>query len=215
VGRLSGTVKTDSGAPLPPATAAGSAARLRVTATAVEDGSDGVLSGAAVNSDGTFVAPVRPGPRLIGLSGLPSGWGLAVVFSGERNITDSKVDVRPGSDFPVQIIVSNRLPEIAGSALDQEGKPTWDYTVVVFPRDSSRWVPGSPLIRSEQPNQRGEFRLDRLRPGEYYIVALQGGDEVDWSEPEALERLRAASAEVTVALGEKKTVQLKVSRPGT
>jgi len=214
-GRLSGTVKTDSGAALPPATAAGSAARLRVTATAVEDGSDGVLSSAAVNSDGTFVAPVRPGPRLIGLSGLPSGWGVAVVFSGERNITDLPVDVRPGVDFPAQIIVSNRLPEIAGSVIDQEGKPTWDFTVVVFPRDSSRWVPGSQLTRGERPNQRGEFRVDRLRPGDYYIVAVQGGDEVDWSEPEALERLRSASAEITLALGEKKTVQLKVGRPGT
>jgi len=228
-GRLSGTVKTDSGVAVPATVTSVSPlvpppTSMRVTATAPEDGSEGVVGEpvpagqprpGAVSPSGSFVAPVRPGARLIGITALPFGWGLATVLSGDRNITDSPVDVPPGTSLPVQIIVSNRLPEIAGSAVDQAGKPTWDYTVVVFPRDAARSFPGSPLIRSERPNQRGEFRLERLRPGDYYVVAVQEGDDIDLGEPEALEKLRPLSVQVSVGLGDKKTVQLKVIRPGT
>ena len=54
-----------------------------------------------------------------------------------------------------------------------------------------------------------------LPPGDYNIAAVQEGDDADWSEPDALEKLRSFSAEVRVGLGDKKTVQLKVIRPGT
>jgi hypothetical protein len=226
-GRLTGTVRTDTGGPLPATGAPGlPATSMRVTATSPEDGSDGVFNPSfavsagqprpgAVNSGGSFTASVRPGARLISVAGLPLGWGVAAVLSGDRTITDSPVDVPPGTSFPVQIIVSNRLPEIAGSAVDDTGKPTWDYTVVVFPKDASRTFAGSPLIRSERPNQRGEFRIERLPPGDYNIAAVQEGDDVDWSEPDALEKLRPLSAEVRIGLGDKKTVELKVVRPGT
>jgi hypothetical protein len=223
-GRLSGTVKTDSGAPLPTAVAPSTGGTsVRVTATSSRDASDGVVGGllvgqprpGTVSGSGSFSAAVRPGPRLIGTTGLPSGWGVAAVLSGDRNITDLPVEVPPGTSLPVQIIVSNRLPEISGSAVDQAGRLTWDYTVVVFPRDSSRSFAGSPLIRSERPNQRGEFRLERLRPGDYFVVAIQEDEGIDWAVPEELENLRPLSTQVSVGLGDKKTMQLKVVRPGT
>jgi hypothetical protein len=92
------------------------------------------------------------------------------------------------------------------------GRPTADYDIVVFPRDRSRWLPGSSLIRTERPNQRGEFRVAGLRPGDYYVAAVQGAEDTDWTDPDALERVRAASVEVTVGLGDKKAVRLKIVR---
>jgi len=229
-GQVTGTVRTDDGGPLPGGMPAGAmsvqparglSARMRIRANAADTGDDGVLGGLAtgnassagsVNGDGTFVAPVRPGSRVIALSGLPAGWGLVSVTSGQRNLTDVPVEVPQGSTLTVQVVVSNRLPEIAGGATDASERPTADYDVVLFPRDRSRWFPASPVIRIERPNQRGEFRVTGLRPGDYYVAAVQDAEDKDWTDPDALERLRPASAEVTVALGDKKAVRLKIVR---
>ncbi len=229
-GRVTGSVKTDTGAPLPvPQTTATTPAGRPmpasfitvgwIVALGVEDGSDGVLGPATrgnasapgvFTSSGSFSASVRPGPRVIDVNGMPPGWGIVSVTSGARNLTDFPVEVQPGTTFGVQIVISDRLPEISGTAVDADGKPASDYEVVVFPRDSSRWLPGCAMIRSDRPNQRGEFRFAGLRPGAYYVVAVASDDEADWTDPNVLYNLRAVSERITVALGDKKTVQLKI-----
>ena len=232
-GQLAGTVTSDTGAPLPGATsvpvvspqyATSITMPVRVVANAVDTGTDGILGGlatgsttnraGAVGADGSFAAPVRPGPRVIGVSGLPTGWGLVSVTSGERDLTDVPVDIPQGSTLLLRIIVSNRLGEIAGSAVDASDRPTADYDIVLFPRNRSKWLPGSALIRTDRPNQRGEFRMTGVRPGDYFIAAVESSDDTDWTDPEVLDRLRGSSVEVSVGLGEKKAVQLKVTRIG-
>jgi hypothetical protein len=215
-GRLSGSVKTDTGAPLPFQSTPGSTTAVRVTANAIEDGSNGVVSTSTsgqlvdiVSSRGAFSVGVRPGTRRIGLAGLPAGWGVAAVVVGDRTITDAPIDVEPGTSRSVQLLISNRLPEIAGRAVDARERPAWDYTALLFPRDPTRCYDGSPLVRSERPNQRGEFRIDRIAPGEYYLAAVGTDEEIDLLNPEEFDRVRSRSTPVAVALGDKKTVLLR------
>ena len=222
-GRISGTVRTDSGAALPVA-AVGQrpeTSSLRVAVIPIDDSSSNIVERSMrasgqpgtgwVAANGNFVLPVSPGPCTIGLAGLPAGWAVLDVTAADRNVTDTAMDLAPGSATTVQIVISNRMAQIGGTVVDQDGKPAWDYTVVLIGRDGTRMV-GSPR-RSERPNQRGEFLIDRVRPGEYYVAALEDIDAVDWSQPDSAEGLQAGATPVHVALNEKKTIHLKVVRP--
>jgi hypothetical protein len=212
LGVLRGTVKTDTGAALP----ANAAARVTTTLTGsapnpiVGVPSSGTSPG-AIGADGAFSIEVMPGPRVLDVTGLPTDWAIARVFAGDRELTDTPFDVLAGTQLDVQVIVTNRTASLAGTVADEGGRPTWDYRVIAFPKNPAKWAPELGLVKMGRPNQMGQFRLDRLRPGDYYVVAIEGSD-VEWSDPAVLESLKAMAVEVTLAAGDVQRVQMRTVR---
>jgi hypothetical protein len=211
--RLAGAVRTESGAPLPvsPGTP------VRIVTVGLNDSLltpswPGSQAQGSVGADGRFSLPLGiGGSRLVRTVGLPSGWGIAAVVLGDQDVTDTLIDFRPGIESTVQIVVTNRLANLAGSVVDQEGHPTWDYRVVLFPNDPARWQPALGLVKTARPNQLGQFALEGVRPGAYFIAAVDGGD-VEWSDAAVLESLKAVANQVTLAAGETRKVQMKTVR---
>ena len=57
----------------------------------------------------------------------------------------------------------------------------------------------------------GKFRFASLLAGEYYLAALTDFEPADIYKPEFLEQVAAAALKVTIAEGEKKIQDLKIS----
>jgi hypothetical protein len=195
-GLITGRVVTDAGTalPAPPPTVIASSAtfeRSSVTTLPAEDGK--------VAADGRFVRRAASGPAFIRMAGLPSGWALKSVAMGGQDITTAPVEIRAGQTLgDIAIVVSNRLPAITGQVTDANGRPA-DGPVLLFPADQTQWHEAADTVRSARADQAGKFRFERVRPGDYRIVAIDQMATWQQYDPEFLAPLRERSTKITVA----------------
>jgi hypothetical protein len=54
------------------------------------------------------------------------------------------------------------------------------------------------LYRRDQTNTDGSFRLDRVVPGDYTLVAIDNGWTLEWARPEVMAPYLARGARVRV-----------------
>jgi hypothetical protein len=71
-------------------------------------------------------------------------------------------------------------------------------------------LPQSRRLRSVRPSTDGQFRLDGLPAGEYYLAALTDADSDDWQSPAFLAQATVAAIKVTLGDGERKTQDLRI-----
>ena len=70
------------------------------------------------------------------------GWTLKSVSIGDRDVTDTPIEVRSGESIAnIAIVFTDKLTEINGSVTTSQGAPIPEYTVLAFPTDPSLWRP--------------------------------------------------------------------------
>ena len=111
---------------------------------------------------------------------------------------------RPASDSPPP---RTFVPARAGLT----GKPTADFTIILFPADKRFWVPQARRIRSSRPGTDGKFSFTNIPPGDYKLTAVTDVEPGEWFNPEFLSQLISSSVPVTLAEGERKTQDLRVA----
>ncbi len=95
---------------------------------------------------------------------------------------------------------------INGRVTDPTGKPVASTAVGVVRRIYRSGVPSLDLVDGKETDDRGEFRIFRLPPGEYFVVALQGhGNAPTTPDPVAVTTFYPCAADISTAL----PVQLK------
>ena len=190
---LSGTVVSDTGDPLPSATAA----RFRVTARPVS--SDGLAMGPGlgpapdngrVTDIGSFTVSGLLGATRLRVNA-PDGWTVKSIQFDGRDVTDEAIDARSGDALAgVQVVVTNKVNVVAGSLTDARGAATSDGTVLVFADDAQKWIEDSRFVRSARPDQQGTFEIKGLPQGDYLAVALEYVEDGSWNDPDFLESIR-------------------------
>jgi len=182
--------------------------------TSVPTGSSIMLSNPATGE--TFAAPisdkgqfdfkadtVRPGRYNLLLGG-----GQRFFFS-KLSVTGAKLTGRTlniGSASSVRIVgVANRgLGQVDGVAL-RDGQPIAGAMVVLVPHDPAN---NSPLVRRDQSDSDGTFTLPNVVPGNYTVIAIVNGWDLEWSNPAVLQPY-LGSGEAVQITGEGK-LQIKV-----
>ena len=193
------------------------AAALRVGTVAERD----VTRSSSVREDWSFeLRNVDAGRNRFYASGLPAGWWIAAAAVGDRAVPDGLFEVRPGETLAgVRIVLSNRPRAVlSGNAIDERGRPIVRYKVVVFSQDRSRWTAGgpaggpsfAPVSVTSTPDLRGEFKVNDLRPGRYFAVAVEYLDQGDEFDPEFLDRWSRRATRVEMTEGSQVTVTLKI-----
>ena len=66
---------------------------------------------------------------------------------------------------------------------------------MLAPRDPASWWA---LMRRDQSDTDGSFTLRDVAPGQYTVVAIEDGWELDWSRPEAMARYLQQGTAVNV-----------------
>jgi len=85
---------------------------------------------------------------------------------------------------------------------------------VVFPANDRLWTFQSRFIRAARPDQAGTYRLSGLPASEdYLIVAVQGLEDGQVGDPEFLGSVKDLATKFSLADGETKAVDVKLSAP--
>jgi hypothetical protein len=187
----------------------GSAFRLMTpAANAAEAAVNGAGNGngTAVKDDFTFELNVRPGHVFIRSNTI--GWFLRSVRVNGVDVKDTGVEIRPNEPLTgVEVELTHRQPEIAGTVKTAEGVVTRNAFVVIFPQDRRQWGYLSRYVRMSRPNPDYQYRA-LVPPGEYLAIAVDFVEQGEWSEPDFMERVRERAVPFSLAEGEHKALDL-------
>ena len=136
---------------------------------------------------------------------------VALVAGHGVDVLDFPVDVEPNQDLTgVVLTFGDRTQELSGTIQDPSGRPTFDYTIILFAADNRYWPPQSRRITSTRPGTDGKFTIRGIPAGEYRLTAVTDVDTDEWFNPAFLEQVMSASIPVSIRDGEKKTQDIRV-----
>jgi hypothetical protein len=108
----------------------------------------------------------------------------------------------------------DRTQEVTGTIQDPSGKPTADFTIILFASDKSYWVPQARRILSARPSTDGKFAFRNIPAGDYRLTAVTDVEPGEWFDPNFLSQLINASIPLRINDGEKKVQDIKVAGGG-
>jgi hypothetical protein len=176
---------------------------------------------ATVRPDGTFTfASVAPGnyivrPQAPAATPPARAWTLKSVMAAGRDVSDVPLEVKPGDNLSGMVVTFiDQASEIAGTLFDAAGRPTPEFSIVIFAADRALWSSLSRRIRATRPASDGTFKITGLPAGTYHLAAVTDYEPNEIYDPAFLELLQAASYKITLSDGEKKRQDLKVAGGG-
>jgi protocatechuate 3,4-dioxygenase beta subunit len=144
-----------------------------------------------------------------------SGWTLKSAEFGGRDVADVPLELEDGDVTGVVLRFTDRATDLSGVVRNQQSTTSTGATVVVAPAQPEMWVDfgTSPRrVRTAKTAADGRYQIGGLPPGDYLIAAVPGEAGSDWQNPTYLRTLAAAATKITIGDGEKKTMDLVVTR---
>ena len=171
----------------------------------------------AVGADGTFeLAGVPPFPYVVVVRVPPAAgrtWWLRSAIVGGRDVLDTGMLFVLGQDATGAVLtVSDRHSGINGTLESAAGVPAPEYFIIVMPADPALWTPGSRRVKATRPASDGTFKVIDLPAGDYLLVAVTDVVPDEWEQLEFLRAIAPAGVKVTLADGQQKTQNLRISR---
>lgn len=162
--------------------------------------------------DGTFELKTASGHAYIRAAVLGTGdWRLSHVLVNGIDIIDTGLDIPAGSSVDnVLVELTSRHTEISGSVVDAAGDHVRDCVVILFARDPQRWTGPTRYVVATRPDSESVFHA-RLPAGDYFAAAFEHPEQVP-TDPEVLAQLRDRAIPFSIADGETKKVELKLSQ---
>jgi 5-hydroxyisourate hydrolase-like protein (transthyretin family) len=197
---VSGSLQSSNGSALP--------ANLGIILTSLEDKPHAPLQTQCNNGSFTFAA-VPPGAWELVLANPSKSLPITAITIGNRTRAGSKVIVR---DKPIQLVatVSQSETRVEGFTLNKNGKGQPGVMMVLVPKEPSAFPA---LVRRDQSDSDGSFSLRDVVPGQYTVVAIQEGWELDWGRPEVIGRYLSHGVAVTVTENSGKLLRLSEAVP--
>jgi len=174
---------------------------------------------AQFQEDGTFEMRGIVGARRLQVVAAPSGWMLKAILVNGGDVTDEPLMFGSveQSLANVEVVLTHGVTEIAGEIGEDHEQRLQDALVLAFSTNRARWYANSRYLAHATPDEEGAFSVRGLPPGDYYVVAVEGGTEVvengAHEDPEWLERLAAGAISVSVRAGEPNPRPLKLPAP--
>jgi protocatechuate 3,4-dioxygenase beta subunit len=170
-----------------------------------------------MNDDYTFEITGLFDRRLFrGSAGPPaaSGWYLKSVLYEGTDITDTGMEFTPGRTYEgLQVIFTRKTTDLSGTLTDDRGNAVVDATVIMFPADQQKWTYSSRYVRTARPDTNGKYNIKSMPPlDDYLIIAVQNLESGQGSDPEFLSRAREEAKSFSLAEGETKNVDVKLSK---
>ena len=125
-------------------------------------------------------------------------------------MTDTPIEIKGNSPLEeVEIVVSAQGALLSGVVkAEEQGPPVKGATVMVFPVNPETRGVHSRFVKSTQTDQQGNYSVQGLPPGEYFLSALKSAEGELESDEAFLKQLQQISAKVALETGETKTESL-------
>jgi Carboxypeptidase regulatory-like domain len=126
---------------------------------------------------------VPPGRYEVVLAGKPNLYLTGITAQSAQQATGRFVTV-PSGDLTLTLHVADGRSTLTGVAMI-EGKPSVGAMVLLIP--ATLGEPDSlNIIRRDQTNTDGSFDLNNVLPGQYILLAIDHGWQVNWKDPSTL-----------------------------
>jgi hypothetical protein len=143
-------------------------------------------------------------------------WRVKSIRTGGADITDTPLPFgrQDQSLTDVEVVMTNRGAEAAGTVTDARGQTVPGCTVLVFAADRDRWQRYSRFVKAARCEGDGSFSVRGLPTAEYFVVAvdrLEGSETSgEWEDPAVLESLLPYASRVALREGQTTSTSLKL-----
>lgn len=168
--------------------------------------------GTRTAADGSFEFAYVPAGRYSLTATLPNGAKLASAMLDGKDILDYPLEVRDGHDVTgLRARISASPTNISGRVVDQLGRPSPEFSVVVFAaepelrRASTRRNSGLVKIASD-----GTYTVDNLPPGDYLLAVIVDADPRQLQDRSFLEQVALGAIPLRLTEGQRVVQDLKV-----
>jgi len=137
-----------------------------------------------VDDKGEFDFPsdnVRAGRYLLSLS--TSGFYLKKVVATGARLSGRAIDIGPNGNVRLAAIASRGEGRVDGAAM-RDNEPFAGAMIVLIPQDPAN---NFPLFRRDQSDSDGTFTLAHVVPGQYAVIAIANGWDLEWANPAVLQ----------------------------
>ena len=178
---LSATAKVAGRVFLPGANAArgGSLSLMSTSATTLP----GVTT--RLEEDGTFnFSSVQPGTYRIQANLPPGDYYVQKVIAKEAKTSGREIVITGGNEVDLTVTLGQGQGQVTG-LVQLEGKPTAGVLVLLVPESGQEMEEDS---RMDESDSDGTFSLGGILPGDYVLLAIKDGWDLEWSKSEVLRR---------------------------
>jgi hypothetical protein len=187
-------------------------ARVAVRLLPVSSPTDWEMGSVALSlgTTGAFSATnVLPGTYRIAATGLPDGWTVATAPFGDRDAADHHLVVDGSRNLTGLVRFTASSATLTGRVAAVDDSPAPHHSVIVFPADSSQWIPHSRRIHLAQPGADGRFTLRGLPAGDYRVAAVLDPEPGRHFDASYLALLASTAETVTLAAGQAHSIDLR------
>jgi hypothetical protein len=166
---------------------------------------------ALIGDDLHFELAGLQGPRRLRLLRAPAGFALKAILRNGSDVTDATLTFgRPDQSLEdLEVVLTTRVTEIAGSVADERGRPFNTATVFAFALDPWLRYSRSRFVGVAVADRDAHYRLEGLPPGEYYVAAADRHRSGEVEDPAFLESLTAHATRVTLGEGLRVSLALR------
>jgi hypothetical protein len=126
---------------------------------------------------------------------------LRTSLLGGQEALDTFIDVRQ-EVADASVVFTDQLTELSGHAGPNS-------TVILFSTNQTHWFQQSGRVRTTRAATDGSYTMPTVSPGEYFVTAVDDVQPGQWSDPAYLQGLTTSSTKITLAEGEKKTLDIR------
>jgi 5-hydroxyisourate hydrolase-like protein (transthyretin family) len=157
---------------------------------------------------GSFVIENTPaGSQLLELSVLqPADVVVKKIEAKGAKVSGTTIEIEGHQEVSLIVTLAEGSLAIAGTVL-KNGKPFAGAMVLLMPENQKDW---ERLVRRDQSDSDGTFRLAAILPGKYALIALANGWDIEWSKPEVLEPFLAKAQKLEIGKAQGSPVVLEV-----
>jgi uncharacterized GH25 family protein len=165
------------------------------------------VRGSAVSDKGEFEIKdaLRAGSYEIRVFNMPGAVIGEVTREGSPAVEGNTIDLLGSGPVQVGIRMLRGLGEIDGLVL-KDGKPFAGAMVLLVPNDLEHH---ESRIRRDQSDSDGTFSLSAALPGEYRVVAIQNGWNLQWTDPNVLKPYLQHTEPVQVVANQKHKIEVQ------
>jgi hypothetical protein len=163
-------------------------------------------------TDGFLIEGLRSGTYVFHQDGGTARYIIKSIDVGGRDVAYVPFEISR-SLTGVVVTMTDQIPSLGGTVAT-EPRDQGRAAVIVFPVERDRWTRYgfSPARLLSAPTPSGAFLFAALPAGEYFVVAVDVAHVMAWQDPKFLERASAVAARVRLGWGEKRRVDLTMTR---
>ena len=136
----------------------------------------------------------------------PQALFIRKLTSSGAKTSGRSFEIATAQDVNVTITAVRGTAKITGIALKND-KPAPGAMIVLAPLD----LKSNPaLFRRDQADSDGTFELNLVVPGRYTLMAIEDGWDLEWADPDVLQKYIASGESVQIAPNGKVEVKVKV-----